>query len=79
MPLALLWIMDVMLRKHEIVLNHAEIVLVDSIDFDAKHPFSWSDFEKRHCFGKISSNSIDPCHWCYCGSWTSCLESMKLF
>ena len=61
MPLVLLWIMDVMLGKHEIVLNHAEIVLVESIDFDEKHPFSWSNFEKRYCFGKLSSNSIKPC------------------
>jgi hypothetical protein len=68
----LLWSMDVLLRTHEIVLNHAELVRVDSVNFGEKHPFFWSNFEKQHCLGKLSSNSIDPCHWCYCGAWTSC-------
>jgi hypothetical protein len=37
MPLVLLWSMDVLLRMPENGVNYAELVLVDSINFDEKH------------------------------------------
>jgi hypothetical protein len=50
----LLWSMDVLLRMPENGMNYAEFVRVDSINFGEKHPYFWSDLEKRHCIGRIT-------------------------